>query len=204
MASAEQEQTRRGLATASLILGLAGMLGLGFFAGIPAIISGHVAFSRARHRPERYGGRARAIAGFTLGYLSLAVGTAVMATLIAFGVPALRGLSQKDSSEACQVHLQKLATAARAFAEANQGRYPTGVAELASRLESPAVVVCPDDELRRTMIPESWATMRPAHISYDYRASREPMEEFEEEAVFRCPIHGISVLGNGSIWKKAE
>ena len=80
---------RRGMAIASLVLGIAAFplyflptLGLaGLISAILALVFGVIARGRARKRPEEYGGRPLATAGFVLGI----VGTVLpFAVLIAF------------------------------------------------------------------------------------------------------------------------
>jgi hypothetical protein len=60
------------MAIFSLILGILSLVPIyGIFVGIPAIILGHIAHSRARKLPAQYAGRGMAIAGFILGYISI-------------------------------------------------------------------------------------------------------------------------------------
>ncbi|MEO8367122.1 MAG: DUF4190 domain-containing protein [Pseudoxanthomonas sp.] len=47
------------------------VLCFGLFAGIPAIILGHIAHLKIRREPQKYKGAGFAITGFTLGYLSI-------------------------------------------------------------------------------------------------------------------------------------
>ncbi len=57
-----------GLATASLILGILGIL-FGFVAGIPAIITGHMALGRIKENPALESSRGQAMAGLIMGYI---------------------------------------------------------------------------------------------------------------------------------------
>lgn len=59
-----------GMAVASLILGIGGMLGLSVFGAVPAVILGHFARSHIRRTGER--GAGMAMAGLILGYISAA------------------------------------------------------------------------------------------------------------------------------------
>src|SRR5437868_2247887 len=69
---------RKGLAITSFVLGLVSLLCLlGILAGIPAIITGHVALRRTRRAPADYGGSGFALAGLILGYLSLVLSVIV-------------------------------------------------------------------------------------------------------------------------------
>lgn len=63
------------LASASLVLGIFGLLlscfWLGILPGVPAVICGHMAISQIRKDPLRVGGHGMAVAGLVLGYLSV-------------------------------------------------------------------------------------------------------------------------------------
>ncbi|HZD92861.1 MAG TPA: DUF4190 domain-containing protein, partial [Candidatus Sulfotelmatobacter sp.] len=61
-----------GQAVASLVLGIASIfLCLGILAGIPAIIFGHLSWSRIRRSMGRLKGEGMAMAGLILGYISI-------------------------------------------------------------------------------------------------------------------------------------
>jgi len=69
------KQKEQGLAVASMIVGIAGVVMLGCFGPIPGIISlvlGLVARSQINKAPERYGGKPYATAGIIIGGLSVA------------------------------------------------------------------------------------------------------------------------------------
>lgn len=76
-----------GLALASMICGLAGLLGnvfvvflvMPFFVSLAAVILGHVALSQLKKRPGT-GGRGMAITGLVTGYV--AVGVAAIAVIV--------------------------------------------------------------------------------------------------------------------------
>ncbi len=62
---------KKGLAIASLILGIIGIFVFGFILGPLAIIFGIVAVSKAKKQPKVYAGRGLAIAGIVLGAIAL-------------------------------------------------------------------------------------------------------------------------------------
>jgi len=100
-----------GLAISSLVLGILSCTLLGFVAGIPAIICGHLARKKVRISPRSYGGGGLAVAGLVLGY----VGTAVSAIL----VPRDRGVGDRQctprSHYACPIRFADHFNAARAL-----------------------------------------------------------------------------------------
>lgn len=61
-----------GVAIASLILGILSLVKFGLFAGIPAVICGHIALSSIK-KDTRLSGRELAIAGLIIGYLGTAL-----------------------------------------------------------------------------------------------------------------------------------
>jgi hypothetical protein len=78
-----------GLAITSLVLGILSLLccGAGILAGIPAIITGHIANSRVKSNPETQSGAGLALAGLIMGYLSIVI--AIVAVPLA--IPAFSG-----------------------------------------------------------------------------------------------------------------
>jgi hypothetical protein len=73
-------QKTSGLAVASLVLGIAQLL-VGIFAGIPAIITGHLARNRIRQTGEK--GAGLALAGLILGYIGVALTVIVVIAVVA-------------------------------------------------------------------------------------------------------------------------
>jgi type II secretory pathway pseudopilin PulG len=85
-----QQQTRKGLAVASLVLGIIsiptlGLLGVG---AITAIVLGVIALNRSKKEPATHGGKGMAIAGIITSAFSLLL-TAVFGILAAIAVPKL-------------------------------------------------------------------------------------------------------------------
>lgn len=64
---------KKGLAIASLILGILSMVMFGILSAIPGIITGHMARSRASKDPVNYGGAGMALAGLILSYLAILI-----------------------------------------------------------------------------------------------------------------------------------
>jgi uncharacterized membrane protein len=67
------------MAVASMVLGIIGLV-IGWMCGgfplsLLAIILGHVAFSKISKQPQHFTGKGMAIAGFTMGYVGLVIGT---------------------------------------------------------------------------------------------------------------------------------
>jgi len=76
----------KALAVTSFVLGLASfVLCLSFLTGIPAIICGHIARTRAHRLPGQFGGAGFAFAGLILGYLSILY-TIMLAAIVASSI----------------------------------------------------------------------------------------------------------------------
>lgn len=72
-----------GLATASLVCGILGLTCCGFFAAVPAVICGHLAFTKIRESAGAYGGDGLAKAGLIMGYIGIAIGVlAIVAWIV--------------------------------------------------------------------------------------------------------------------------
>lgn len=79
----QYQQKTDGGAIASLILGIASIvLCLNIFTGIPAIITGHISYSKIKKSMGRLKGEGMALTGLILGYLSLPTVLIIAAVLI--------------------------------------------------------------------------------------------------------------------------
>ena len=81
-------QQTDGKATASLILGILSLICLSIFAGIPAIILGHMSKANIRRSMGRLKGDGMAIAGLIMGYISAAAIPLIM-IIAAIAIPNL-------------------------------------------------------------------------------------------------------------------
>jgi len=102
-------EPQKGLAITAFVLGILSVVCLGLLTGIPAIICGHLAHSRARRSPSQYGGAGFAMAGFVLGYVSL-VFTLLIVTLLA---PAMRQSRNHARTVMCTSQMRQVGLAFR-------------------------------------------------------------------------------------------
>jgi competence protein ComGC len=101
-------QQRCGLAVASLVLGIAGIvLCLGPLAGIPAVICGHIAYSRIGKSGGALGGGGLALGGLITGYISIAM-IAVIGLLAAIAVPNFVKAREAAQRNACVANLRQI------------------------------------------------------------------------------------------------
>jgi len=94
------------LSITSLGLGILGVTCCGLFTGVLAVICGHMAYVKINRSGGQLKGQGLAIAGFTLGYLSLFT-TVILAALAlpAFTGALERGQLTQKLSNARQIHL---------------------------------------------------------------------------------------------------
>lgn len=134
-----------GLAIASLILGIVGVVCLGPFGGIPAVICGHIALSNIRKSDGTEGGRGMAIAGLVTGYIGIAyivISIAIMASSV---LPALSQAREKARRIACAGNLKQIGVAMRMYEGEKEKRFPDDLATLWKNdyLTTGIVYICP-------------------------------------------------------------
>jgi len=176
------------------VLGILSFVGCSIIAGIPAIITGHIAYNRSRKAPQQFGGGGLAIAGFAMGYLSLAL-IPILAGLL---LPALAQAKDKAQRIKCVNNMKQIGLAARLWSTDHNGKFPPDFTSMSNELVGPNILVCPGDSSKT--IAMSWTQLGPENVSYEYL---EP--EYDEKSaqpptvVFECPIHGNVGLGDGSV-----
>jgi len=98
-----------GLALASLLLGVAGLVCLvvGPLTGIPAVICGHLARSRIRKSGGTLSGAGLALAGLITGYITIVM-IAVTGLIAAIAVPHLAKTQQVARDSDCVANLKSM------------------------------------------------------------------------------------------------
>jgi len=107
---------KSGLAIASLVCGIASVLCLGILAGIPAVICGHIAYSKINRAAGLLTGQGMAIAGLVMGYLSIFLTIVVLPILAALALPAIvsakaQAMATRQLSDARTIHLAMMQAA---------------------------------------------------------------------------------------------
>lgn len=134
-----------GLAITSLILGILSILllvvCLGPLLAIPAIICGHVAYSRIGKSGGQLQGQGLAMAGFITGYLSLAL----LLLLVPIAIPNFIKARQTSQKNLCIRQLDQIDAAKQRWASENHKdkvAIPTWE-ELDKYLDRPTPLKCP-------------------------------------------------------------
>jgi hypothetical protein len=210
---------QKGLAVTSFVLGLVSLVCFGFLTGIPAIICGHIAHSRARRLPAQYGGTGFAIAGFALGYASF-LATCV---LVAMFVPALAKAKEKAQSISCMNNMRQIGLAFQVWSLTYSNHYPFNVTTnaggtlelclpensgydknaalhlmvLSSQLATPRILICPADSSKQPAL--GFGNLQPLNVSYQVRSGPNISIAHPQEVLVVCPIHGHVLLCDGSV-----
>jgi hypothetical protein len=181
------------MAIASMVLGILSLVTC-FITGIPAIIMGHIAHSRARRQPAQFGGAGFAVAGLVLGYLSIAATFLLLPALL---LPALTNAKGRAQAINCMNNMKQIGLAARMYANDNKEVFPPDFLSMSNELVSPKILTCPSDDSK--VGTRSWAQFTPANISYEYLLPGAKVDAAARQEVFRCPIHGSVCYGDGSV-----
>lgn len=147
-------QQTSGLAVASLVCGIIGILGacvwgLGAIVAAVAFFLGLGAFFQIKKQPDRVKGKGLAIAGITTGLGGIALSICLW---VAVFIPIMRGMKGGlltfSNQIECQGQMQSLAIALQSYAQNDpKGMYPDSLNRLIkSGAITPQQLVCPSDD----------------------------------------------------------
>jgi hypothetical protein len=106
-----QQKRTAGVAVASLVLGIFGMILIGPLGSIPAIVCGHVAKSKIKQNPETLAGDGMALAGLILGYVQIGFMVLVLPLLLAIAVPNFLKARDVAQETMCMRNMKQIAMA---------------------------------------------------------------------------------------------
>jgi len=102
-----QEGRTPGIAVTSLILGISSIaVCLGLFTAIPAVICGHIAYSRIKGAGGMLKGQGTALAGLITGYIGIAFGLVVIPMMAAIVIPSLVKARSETQKALCANNLR--------------------------------------------------------------------------------------------------
>lgn len=193
-------QKRQGLSIASLVLGILSVAGCVLFAGLPAIIAGHIARGRARRQPDVYGGAGLALAGLVMGYIGTALTVVLLAVMAGLLLPAIAAGRSKAQSVQCINNMKQIGLAARMWSLDHKEVFPPDFITMSNELFTPKILVCPDDKLKAAA--HNWTDFSAAeNASYEFLVPGAKEAEVMNQPAFRCSIHGHLGMGDGSVQK---
>lgn len=189
---------KSGLSTTSLVLGILSLVGCTLFAGVPAIVTGHIAKNRAKRQPELYGGAGMALAGLVMGYVSVALAIFVIPIMLALLLPALAKAKQRAQTIQCVNNMKQVALAARMWANDHNETYPPDILTMSNELNSPRILTCPDDKSKIRV--DNWSEFSALeNLSYEFLTPGAKESDIISQPAFRCPVHENIALGDGSV-----
>lgn len=117
--------------------------------------------------------------------------------LIALGPIAASRARARVEKIQCANILSSLDIAARTYALDDEGTFAPNLQCMSNELSTTKVLVCPSD---RSRVPAAnFAALNPTNVSYVYLAASLHGTNTATNALFRCPIHGHTVYGDGRI-----
>jgi hypothetical protein len=217
------EQPKRGMAVASLVLGI---LSCPFFCmlfGIPAIILGHIAHGRAKKSPAQYAGGGLAVAGLVMGYVSLPLNLFVLPILLAMLLPALAAAKIKAQQINSINNLKQIGTAFHQWENEHNGQYPFNLSQaqggtrelcqpdrngfeqnpvptfmiLSNELSNPLILICPNDPAKHAA--PNFASLTAENISYELRTGPDVNDRHPQEILAVDAINGFVLHCDGSV-----
>ena len=109
-----------GLAIWSLVLGILSLTCFWLLTAIPAVICGHVAYSRIRRSAGALSGEGLALGGLITGYASIALSIFVIPLLAAIAIPNFVKARTTAQMNLCITHLQQIDNAKQQWATENK------------------------------------------------------------------------------------
>jgi hypothetical protein len=108
LATTPTQPKNYGLAVWSLVLGILGLTCFWIFTAIPAVICGHMAYSRIRRSAGALSGEGLALGGMITGYISIALSIFVLPLLAAIAIPNFVKARSTAQMHACINNLRQI------------------------------------------------------------------------------------------------
>ena len=105
-----------GLAITSLILGILSLTCFLFLSGIPAVICGHLAYSRIKRSGGALTGNGLALAGLITGYIGIGLSLFMIPLMVAIAIPNFVKARNSAMMNACINNLRQIDSAKREWA----------------------------------------------------------------------------------------
>jgi hypothetical protein len=215
-----QTGRRQGFAITSLVLGIVSFaLCLGALTGIPAVIFGHIAHSRARKNPSAYGGAGVAIAGFVMGYVSIVLTLFLLPAML---LPALAKAKTRAQEINCVSNMKQIGLSFRVWALDNNDLFPFNVSTnnggtlelcspgpggfdlngyhhlrvMSNEFSVTRILCCPADSRKPA---SDFSNLTAQNVSYQVRSGTNVSDVNPEELLATCPFHGHNLTADGAV-----
>jgi competence protein ComGC len=131
------------LAIWSLVLGILSLTFCSLFAGVPAVICGHIASGRIKRSDGLLTGQGLALTGLITGYISVALAIVVFPMMLAIAIPNFVKARETAQRNLCINNLHQIDAAIQAFAleHKKQATDPVTLQDLRPYLKAPIVCV---------------------------------------------------------------
>jgi hypothetical protein len=183
------------LAITSLVLGIVSVLCLGILAGIPAIVTGHIARGRARKFPDRYGNAGLGLAGVILGYVSVVETVVILFVMLLPMITVLDSAKSKTQEILCVNNLRQVGLAVQMYAQDNKDEFPKTVTQLAPYLGTSKVLVCPSDPALKAESLDAKDFSKTSYVVTLEGASQTNLTK----VIARCPVHNNTLTGDAAV-----
>jgi hypothetical protein len=141
----EAQKKTAGVAVASLVCGILGLICFGPLGAIPAVICGHIARSRIRESAGALGGEGMALAGLILGYVSIGLMVVMIPMYAAIAIPSFARAREHAQVAACVNNMRMIesATDQRAMEQGLSEGAAVDPEELKEYLPGETLPTCP-------------------------------------------------------------
>ena len=218
------QRPQQGLAVLSFVLGLVSFVFcLNVLTGIPAIIVGHIARSRAARLPARYGGVGFATAGLVLGYVSILFSLIIAAMVLPLIAKNRMAAGPRPVLNNCQNNLRQIGLAFKVWELEHNDQFPFNVSTnsggslelcqpgpdgfdknaiahflvISNELSTPGFLVCPTDRTRHAA--RSFEALQSENISYRLHTGTNVNSDNPQQVLAVCPIHGNELFCDGNV-----
>jgi prepilin-type processing-associated H-X9-DG protein len=150
-----------GLAVASLVCAILGLC-VPVIPGVIAIVTGILGLKRAND--PRGSGRGLAIAGISIGAVSILLSTCMVSILL----PSLNRAREMANRVKCAANMRQIGVELQMYASSNAGQYPPDLDTLLAKSNTltPSVFACPSSS--DTAAPSNNQLSAGGHLSYVY------------------------------------
>ena len=132
-----------GLAIWSLVLGILGLTCFWLLTAIPAVITGHIAYSRIRRSAGALTGEGLALGGLITGYIGIALSMLILPMMAAIAIPDFVKARSVAQMNACISNLRQIDGAIETWAVENKKPEGTPVTYQDISPYFKATLVCP-------------------------------------------------------------